>query len=166
MYLDYTVAVPDVPGKIVLRRKSDCLYVEYEVARTYDPKRQYTNVKRVTIGKTTDGDSRMMVPNSNFSTYFPEVEVPEEKSGPSRSSCVKVGANVMVNSVVKELGLREVLEGQFQKKDAGLVLDLAAYSVITEGNAGQHYPAYTYSHPLLTVGKTLEVNISLFGDII
>lgn len=152
MYLDYTVAVPDVPGKIVLRRKGDCLYVEYEVERTYDPKRQYTNVKRVTIGKTTGGDSRMMVPNNNFSTYFPEVEVPEEKSAPSRSSCVKVGANVMVNRVVKELGLREILEGQFQRKDAGLVLDLAAYSVITEGNAGQHYPAYTYSHPLLTVG--------------
>ena len=35
-------------------------------------------------------------------------------------------------------------------KDAGLFLDLAAYSLITEDNAGQYYPDYAYNHALFT----------------
>lgn len=35
-------------------------------------------------------------------------------------------------------------------KDSGLLLDLAAYSIITENNAGQYYPDYGYNHPLFT----------------
>ena len=34
--------------------------------------------------------------------------------------------------------------------DAGLFLDLAAYSIITEDNAGQYYPDYAYNHALFT----------------
>ncbi|MGB4440363.1 MAG: hypothetical protein WBJ13_14315 [Sedimentibacter sp.] len=35
-------------------------------------------------------------------------------------------------------------------RDSGLFLDLAAYSIIAENNAGQYYPDYAYNHPLLT----------------
>ena len=35
-------------------------------------------------------------------------------------------------------------------KDAGLFLDLAAYTIITEGNAAQYYPDYAFNHPLMT----------------
>ena len=35
-------------------------------------------------------------------------------------------------------------------KDAGLFMDLAAYSIITEDNAGQYYPDYAYDHALFT----------------
>ncbi len=37
-------------------------------------------------------------------------------------------------------------------RDAGLFLDLAAYSIITEDNAGQYYPDYAYNHALFTDG--------------
>jgi len=35
-------------------------------------------------------------------------------------------------------------------KDSGLFLDLTAYTIITENNAGQYYPDYAYNHPLFT----------------
>jgi transposase len=35
-------------------------------------------------------------------------------------------------------------------RDAGLFLDLAAYSIVSENNAGQYYPDYAYNHPLFT----------------
>ena len=35
-------------------------------------------------------------------------------------------------------------------KAADLMLDLAAYSIITENNAAQYYPDYAYNHPLFT----------------
>ena len=31
-------------------------------------------------------------------------------------------------------------------------MDLAAYSIVTEDNAGQYYPDYAYEHPLFTEG--------------
>jgi len=38
----------------------------------------------------------------------------------------------------------------FKEKDLGLFLDLAVSSIVTENNAEQHYPDYTYNHPLFT----------------
>jgi hypothetical protein len=35
-------------------------------------------------------------------------------------------------------------------RDSGLFLDLVAYSIIAENNAGQYYPDYAYNHPLST----------------
>ena len=32
----------------------------------------------------------------------------------------------------------------------GLLLDLSAYSIISENNAAQYYPDYAYNHPVLT----------------
>ncbi len=33
--------------------------------------------------------------------------------------------------------------------------DLAAYSIVTENNAGQYYPEYAYNYPLFTQGMKL-----------
>lgn len=46
----------------------------------YDPSKQYTNIKRVTIGKVLPEDENKMRPNENFRKYFPEVEQAEEKN--------------------------------------------------------------------------------------
>ena len=80
MYLDYVVDIPDVKGKITFRTKGKARYVYYEYSREYDPSKQYTNVKRVTIGKVLPEDENKMRPNENFRRYFPEVEQPEEKT--------------------------------------------------------------------------------------
>ena len=74
MYLDYVVDIPDVKGKITFRTKGQAGYVYYEYSREYDPSKQYTNVKRVTIGKALLDDRNKMRPNENFRKYFPEVD--------------------------------------------------------------------------------------------
>ena len=43
-----------------------------------------------------------------------------------------------------------MLSKQFGLRGCGLFLDLAAYSIICENNAGQYYPDYAYNHPLFT----------------
>ncbi len=77
--LDFLVEVPKEKGKITTKKKGDAIYVNYEVGREYLPDRQYIIPKRVIIGKLSKADKGMMVPNQNFLTYFPEVELPEEK---------------------------------------------------------------------------------------
>ena len=150
MYLDYLVDVPDEKGKITFREKGNAKYVYYEYERVYDPKRKYTTVRRSTIGKLSDEDPNRMRPNENFRKYFPEVEAPEERENSGRSSALKAGTYMVINQVVKDMGLDEKLEAAFGTRNSGLILDLAAYSIITENNAAQYYPDYAYNHPLFT----------------
>ncbi len=152
MYLDFLVEVPDVQGKITTKVKGDAIYVNYEVGREYYPDRKYTIPKRVTIGKLSKADRKMMVPNQNFLTYFPETELPEEKFNSNRSSCLRIGAYIVVQKILEEYKLQELLERQFDDKDLGLFLDLIAYTITCENNAGQYYPMYAFGHPLFTEG--------------
>jgi len=155
MYLDFLVEVPDEKGKITTKTKGDAVYVNYEVGREYYPDRQYTIPKRVVIGKLSKADKRMMVPNQNFLTYFPEVELPEEKFNSNRSSCLKIGPYIVIQKILEEYKIPDLLERQFYGKDAGLFLDLMAYSIVCENNAGQYYPMYAYRHPLFTEGMRI-----------
>lgn len=150
MYFDYLVDVPDEKGKITFREKGKAKYVYYEYERVYDPKRKYTTVKRSTIGKMSDEEPSRMRPNENFRKFFPDAEVPEERENTGRSSALKAGTYMVINQVVKDLGLSEKLEAAFGARSSGLILDLAAYSIITENNAAQYYPDYAYNHPLFT----------------
>ena len=152
MYLDFLVKIPFVRGKITRRKKKDVVYIEYEYDRIYDPVRQYTFPKRVTIGKLSETDPELMQPNQNFLKYFPDAELPETKNRTSRSSCLRVGAYFVLRKIIEEYNLAELLGGYFEQRDLGLFLDLAVYSIIAENNAAQYYPDYTYNHPLFTNG--------------
>lgn len=59
----------------------------------------------------------------------------------------------------------DVLLGQyFNARDLGLFMDLIAYSIISENNAGQYYPMYAYNHPLFTNEMKIysEAKVSAF----
>ncbi|MBR3244414.1 MAG: transposase [Parasporobacterium sp.] len=150
MYLDFKVDIPVVKGKITYRNKAGTQYVYYEYDRIYDKNTQKTNPKRVTIGKKDPEDPSKMIPNRNFLQYFPDAELPEEKDRTTRSSCLRVGAWMVIRKIIRDYGLEEILSGYMGEKDLGLFLDLTAYTIITEDNAAQYYPDYAYNHPLLT----------------
>lgn len=155
MYLDFLIEIPDVPGKITTKEKGNAVYVNYEVGREYYPDRKYTIPKRVTIGKLSKADKKMMVPNQNFLTYFSEIERPDEKFNSNRSSCLRIGAYIIIQKILDEYKLPELLGEQFEEKDLGLLLDLIAYTIICENNVGQYYPMYAFGHPLFTKGMRI-----------
>ena len=150
MYLDFLVEVPSEKGKITTKPKGDAVYVNYELGREYDPDKKYNVPKRVTIGKLSKANDRMMVPNQNFLTYFPEVELPEEKFNSNRSSCLRIGSYIVIQRIFDEYKIPELLSNYFGIKELGLFLDLVAYSIICENNVGQYYPAYAFGHLLFT----------------
>ena len=150
MYLDFLVKIPEVKGKITYRKRDDSCYVYYEYDRVYDPSQKYTNVKRAMIGKQSKADLHMMQPNQNYLKFFPEVELPEEKDRTLRSSCLRVGAYIVLQKLFRESKIPEMLSQYFSEKDLGLFLDLAAYSIITESNAAQYYPDYAYNHAIFS----------------
>ena len=90
-----------------------------------------------------------MYPNEKFLKFFPKELLPFEKDTQFRSGCLHFGAYTVIRKIVAEYQLDEML-GRIVGQDAGLFLDLAAYSIITEDNAGQYYPDYAYNHALFT----------------
>ena len=150
MYLDLTVPIPKVPGKIYVKNLKGTDYVSYEYGREYKPEKKYNIPKRTTIGKVVVEDRTMMYPNPNFLKFFPDADIPEEKNSSKRSSCLQIGTWLVIRKIIEEQDLRGLLMKQFGAKDLGLFLDLAAYTIISENNAGQYYPDYAYHHPLFT----------------
>ena len=99
-------------------------------------RKKYNVPEQRIIGKRSENNPDRMLPNETFVKYFGGQEMPEQKAGQTRSSCLRI--------------LPEILEKYLGKKETGLFLDLAAYSLISENNAAQYYPSYAYSHPLFT----------------
>lgn len=149
MYLDIRVKIPQIKGKIYETVIKGVTYINYEYDRVYKPEKKYNIPKRTTIGKRCENDPSMMYPNMNYLKFFPDAKLPDEIRKKDRSSCLNVGAFIVIRKIIKEYKLDEMLE-RIIGKDSGLFLDIAAYSIITECNAGQYYPDYAYRHPLFT----------------
>ena len=82
--------------------------------------------------------------------YFGDLGQPEERENARRSSCIRIGAFLVIRKILEDYGLPAMIGKYFGERDRGLVEDLASYSIISENNAAQYYPAYAYNHPLFT----------------
>lgn len=149
MYLNCRVKIPDTGGKITSKTIGGTPYVYYEYARIYNKKKKYSEPKRACIGKRDPEQPAFLYPNEKFLKFFPRELLPSEKDGQYRSGCLHIGAYLVIRKIVSDYHLDEMI-ARIIGKDAGLFIDLAAYSIITEDNAGQYYPDYAYNHALFT----------------
>ena len=149
MYLNCRVKIPDTGGKITSKTIGGTPYLYYEHARVYNKKRKYTEPKRTCIGKRDAEQPGFLYPNEKFLKYFPREMLLAEMDTPFRSGCIHIGAYIVIRKIISDYKLDEML-ARIIGRDAGLFLDLCAYSIITEDNAGQYYPDYAYNHALLT----------------
>ena len=154
MYFDYEVKIPDSRHGITRKKIRGITYIYYAYDHKYSSDKHYTIPKNTTIGKCLDVSSETMYPNTNFLKYFPDAEIPVTQVKTDRSVCLRIGAFIVIRKIIAEYHLDE-MTGRLIGKDAGLFLDLAAYSIVTENNAGQYYPDYAYNHPLFTQGMKL-----------
>ena len=149
MYLNCRVKIPDTGGKITSKTIGGTPYVYYEYARIYNKKKKYSEPKRTCIGKRDPEQPAFLYPNEKFLKFFPRELLPSEKDGQYRSGCLHIGAYLVIRKIVSDYHLDEMI-ARIIGSDAGLFIDLAAYSIITEDNAGQYYPDYAYNHALFT----------------
>ena len=149
MYLDTLVKIPDLKTGISKKKIKGTTYIYYEHGRKYYAEKKYTVPQCTSIGKMSEEDPSMMVPNTNYLKFFPDAELPEELPASTRSGCLKIGSWIVIRKVIRHFGLDERI-AEIIGKDSGLFLDLAAYAIITENNAAQYYPDYAYNHPLFT----------------
>lgn len=151
MYLDFKVKIPDKERGITRKKIKGTTYIYYTYDRSYDSDKKFSVPKNTTIGKCTDDDPDMMYPNTNYLRFFPGAELPEARDASDRSGCLRIGTFLVLRRIIAEYHLDEILE-RLIGHDSGLFLDIAAYTIIAENNAGQYYPDYAYHHPLFTDG--------------
>ena len=149
MYLGCRVKIPKDGGNITVKTINGTPYVYIERGRTYSKEKKYSIPKRTCIGKRDNEQPDFMFPNEKFLKFFPREALPSEKDGRIRSGCLHVGVFFVVRKIISDYKLDEMI-ARIIGQDAGLFLDLAAYSIITEDNAGQYYPDYAYNHALFT----------------
>ena len=149
MYLNCKVKIPETDGKISVKTISGTPYVYYEYARIYNKAKKYNEPKRTCIGKRDKEQPGFLYPNEKFLKFFPRELLPIERDTGNRSGCIHIGAYLVIRKIISDYQLDEII-ARIIGKDAGLFLDLAAYSIIMEDNAGQYYPDYAYNHALFT----------------
>lgn len=149
MYSDVRVKIPVAKGLIIRKKIKNATYIYYKLNRVYDSEKRYSIPTSTTIGRMCEDDPTMMFPNDKFLLYFPDAELPEVKPDDSRSCCLRMGTYAVLQKLIKDMHLDTMIDAIIGK-EAGLFLDLAAYSIITEDNAAQYYPDYAYNHPLFT----------------
>ena len=149
MYLGCKVKIPKDGGNITVKTINGTSYVYIERGRTYSKEKKYSIPKRTCIGKCDPEQPDFMFPNEKFLKFFPRELLPSEKDGRIRSGCLHIGAFLVIRKIIFGYKLDEMI-ARIIGQDAGLFLDLAAYSIITEENAGQYYPDYAYNHALFT----------------
>ena len=154
MYFKTPVPIPDKKGKIILKKKGNSTYVLYQHGGRYVKDRHYVIPERAIIGKQCPDDPAKMYPNANFQKWFPGLPAGELRDEAPRSCCIKLGSWLAIRKTAAEYRLPEMLEKRFGKR-AGLLLDLAAFSIVCEDNAAQHYPGYAFGHPLFTEGMKI-----------
>ena len=162
MYLNFKVEIPKQKSGISKKKIKGTTYIYYEHGRNYYADRQYTVPQCISIGKACEDDPGMMIPNGNYLKFFPDAELPEELPASTRSGCQKIGAYLVIRKVMAHYRLEEKI-GEIIGKDAGLFLDLAAYTIVTENNAAQYYPDYAYNHPLFTADMRVYSDSKISG---
>lgn len=150
MYLDCRIKIPtEAAGKITVKTISGTPYVYYEHGRVYHKDKRYNTPNRTCIGKKDPDHPEFIYPNEKFLKFFSRDLLSTVKDGGVRSGCVRIGAFLVIRKIVSDYRLDEII-ADIIGRDAGLFIDLAAYSIISEDNAGQYYPDYAYNHALFT----------------
>ena len=154
MYLNTTVKIPEMKGKIITKKKGSATYILYQYGNEYNPEKRYAVPLRAIVGKVSTEDPSVMFPNEKFQIYFPDAQIPEELPFAYRSCCLKLGSCVIIRKVLDEYKLAPMLRKRFGD-DTGLILDLVSYLIVEEENAGQYYPDYAFTHPLNSEKMTI-----------
>ena len=98
MYLNTTVKIPVIKGKIITKKKGNVTYILYQYGSEYNQEKQYAVPKRAIVGKVSDDDPTLMFPNEKFQIYFPDAEIPEVLYG-DEIRIKQIITNLLTNAV-------------------------------------------------------------------
>jgi len=146
------------PEKTKVVKQRECCYVYHILESTYDKNKQFNIEKRVCIGKLVDSDKNCeyMYPNESYFKYYDSIEVE-----PEFSDCLQIGAPILLNKIIDNLGLDDILR-DIHDEDFAKLVDIVNYIIIEETGAMQHFPSYAWNHFVLSKHVYDDSTISRF----
>ena len=132
------------PKATKIQKRNGVSYVYQVVGKTYKKDKKYTVDQRKLIGKMIDDE--WMVPNEYFSQYYPDVSI--EQDAPSFSDTLKIGGFLVVQKLIRDLGLEEIITSIFDDY-ALFIEDIVSYMIINESCTFQYYSNFMRNHPVL-----------------
>ena len=115
----------------------------------YNKDKRYSIPQRSIVGSSPLRMKLSCILTRSFNSTSRMQKIPEELPYAYRSCCLKIGACIIVQKAIDKYKHWPMLQKQFGK-NTGLLLELAAYLIIDEENAGQYYPDYAFTHPLFS----------------
>ena len=143
------------PDNTKIHPQGNNRYVYVTLEKNYDPVKKFNVDKRKCIGKMIDDE--MMMPNDFYYTYFKE-DKPLENA-PTISDTLSVGNYFLIKSIFEQLGLSTLLDSIYGDIGA-LIRDIAAYMIVEETSALQHYETYAFTHPVFSKRIYSDTRIS------
>ena len=70
MYLNTTVKIPEIKGKIITKKKGGTTYILYQYGSEYNQDKRYAVPLRTIVGKVSADDPTLMFPNDKFLVYL------------------------------------------------------------------------------------------------
>ena len=147
------------PEVTKIYNQRNCQYVYHVTGKEYKKDKQYVVESRVCIGKMVD--EKNMNPNDNFYAYY-EIIGGEDEKLPRHSDAVRIGAPLLLISIMDELRITELLESVHGTEDMNLIRDMICYMVIRETSAMQHYGDYSWGHYVQSAKAWDDSKISEF----
>ena len=96
MYLNFEVELPDQKTGISKKKIKGTTYIYYEYGRKYLPDRKYNVPQCTSIGKLSDNNPGMMIPNSNYLKYFPDAELRVGSVGQDETDADVSGVQIFI----------------------------------------------------------------------
>ena len=75
------------------------------------------------IGKRSDRNPDMMIPNENFLKYFGDVELPDKKRNANRSSCLRIGTFLVQEHQELPEEHKDIIAGWKRFRRGGVIME-------------------------------------------
>lgn len=132
-----------------IHKRGDISYVYHVTSTTYNPEKKYNTDSRVCVGKMVHGSDKLMVPNSQFELYYPDIFRNVQivyPDPPVFSDTVKAGAFIAIRKILEDSGVKEILNDIYCDKELQDIINMITYVETAGSIAYQHYPAFMREH--------------------
>lgn len=159
LYKDFSFIRPK--NTKIIGKNSNNQYIYFVTGKVYNKKTKFADdKKRICIGKMID-DSHFM-PNDNYFEIFGNRDGYTLTSNPNRSDTLKIGSFLVIQKVMKDIGLDDVLNGVFENNIYSMIADIASYMIVSEDSSYQYFPDFMYNHNGLCDDIRQDTYISRF----
>jgi len=149
-----------LPGEGVIVRKSGKYRSVYKVTKTFRNAKGQPACERITIGRL-DEESGMLIPNDNYWEYYRDTEI---EFLPSYDSVRAIGATFLISSILKNLGVTDMLIDCLGMKRGSLSLTTVFY-MVARGNIFEHVMDFCEGFTLHELPISFQGSSTLFASI-